>query len=76
MLKIGKQDREMHQSKSGRQWHCGIRSHLGFDKSSDLNKSYLSGFANANILLSLALLLHWAVAKNVQTPTFRYCQEI
>lgn len=56
--KEGKHDPEMHQTKKGNQWNCGMKVHLGVNKVSGLLDSVVTTAANLHDLTTAAQLLH------------------
>ena len=43
----GERDPEMHQTKKGNQWHCGMKAHIGVDADSGLVHTVIGTAANA-----------------------------
>lgn len=56
--KEGKRDPEMHQTCKGRQWHFGMKVHIGVDKDTGLIHSVATTAANVHDLTPAAELLH------------------
>ncbi len=56
--KDGERDREMHQTKKGRQWHFGMKAHIGVDADSGLVHTVIGTAANVNDVTQAAGLLH------------------
>ena len=54
----GKRDPEMHQTKKGKQWHHGMKSHIGADAHSGLVHSMVGSAANVNDVTQAYALLH------------------
>jgi transposase, IS5 family len=53
-------DPEMHQAKKGRQWHFGMKAHIGADADSGLVHTVVSTAANVNDVTQAEALLHGA----------------
>ena len=53
-------DGEMKPTKKGKQWHCGMKLHVGVDEESGLIHSMESTSANLHDLTPSAKLLHGA----------------
>jgi IS5 family transposase len=56
--KTGERDPEMHQTKKGKQWHFGMKVHIGVDKDSGLIHSVETTSANVHDITRAAQLLH------------------
>jgi IS5 family transposase len=56
--KSGERDPEMHQTKKGRQWHFGMKAHIGVDAESGLVHSVIGTAANVNDVTQAGALLH------------------
>ena len=56
--KAGERDPEMHQTCKGKQWHFGMKVHIGVDKDTGLIHSVETTPANVHDLTSAADLLH------------------
>ncbi len=54
----GKRDPEMHQTKKGKQWHFGMKAHIGVDAASGLVHTVLGTAANVNDVTHAQALLH------------------
>lgn len=54
----GKRDPEMHQTKKGKQWHFGMKAHIGVDAESGLVHTVIGTAANVNDVTQAAGLLH------------------
>ena len=54
----GERDPEMHQTKKGRQWHHGMKAHIGADAESGLVHSVEGTAANAHDITKAVDLLH------------------
>jgi len=54
----GQRDPEMHQSKKGKQWHFGMRCHVGVDSNSGLVHTVVSTSGNEAEVLHAHRLLH------------------
>jgi transposase, IS5 family len=54
----GERDSEMHQTKKGKQWHFGMKAHIGVDAQSGLVHSVTTTAANAHDITQAAALLH------------------
>lgn len=54
----GKRDPEMHQTKKGKQWHFGMKAHIGVDAESGLVHSVVGTAANVNDVTQAGALLH------------------
>jgi len=53
-------DPEMHQTKKGKQWHFGMKAHIGVDAESGLVHSVIGTAANVNDVTQAGALLHGA----------------
>jgi len=51
-------DAEMHQTKKGKQWHFGMKAHIGVDERTGLVHTVVSTAANAADVTEVANLLH------------------
>ncbi len=56
--KEGKRDKEMHQSKKGKQWHFGMKAHIGVDAQSGLVHTVVGTAANTHDVTQAQALLH------------------
>lgn len=56
--KDGKRDPEMHQTKKGKQWHFGMKAHVGVDADSGLVHTVVGTAANEHDLNVAGQLLH------------------
>src|SRR5664280_753345 len=56
--KDGQRDPEMHQSKKGKQWHFGMKAHIGVDAQSGLVHTVLGTAANVADITQAGALLH------------------
>ena len=56
--KKGERDREMHQTRKGKQWYFGMKVHVGVDKDNGLIHSIETTSANVHDLTPAAELLH------------------
>lgn len=56
--KEGERDPEMHQTKKGKQWHFGMKAHIGVDADSGLVHTVIGTAANVNDVTQAAGLLH------------------
>jgi IS5 family transposase len=56
--KDGKRDPEMHQTKKGKQWHFGMKAHIGVDAESGLVHTVIGTAANVNDVTQAGTLLH------------------
>jgi transposase, IS5 family len=56
--KDGKRDPEMHQTKKGKQWHHGMKAHIGVDAESGLVHTVIGTAANVNDVTQAGALLH------------------
>lgn len=54
----GERDPEMHQTKKGKQWHFGMKAHIGVDADSGLVHSVIGTAANVNDVTQGHSLLH------------------
>ena len=54
----GKRDPEMHQTKKGKQWHHGMKGHIGVDAESGLVHSVKGTAANVNDVTQAHALVH------------------
>ena len=54
----GKRDPEMHQTKKGKQWHHGMKAHIGSDADQGLVHSVATTAANAHDITQAHALLH------------------
>ncbi len=54
----GQRDPEMHQTKKGKQWHFGMKAHIGVDADSGLVHSVATTAANAHDVTQAHVLLH------------------
>jgi IS5 family transposase len=54
----GKRDPQMHQVKKGKQWHFGMKAHIGVDADSGLVHSVIGTAANVNDVTQGQALLH------------------
>ena len=54
----GKRDPEMHQTKKGKQWHFGMKAHIGVDAASGLVHTVIGTAANVNDVTQAQALLH------------------
>jgi IS5 family transposase len=54
----GKRDPEMHQTKKGKQWHHGMKSHIGADADSGLVHSVVATAANVGDVTQAHALVH------------------
>ena len=54
----GERDPEMHQAKKGKQWHHGMKAHIGVDAESGLVHSLVSTAANVSDVTQAGALLH------------------
>ena len=54
----GKRDPEMHQTKKGKQWHHGMKLHIGVDADSGLVHTVIGTAANVNDVTQGSALLH------------------
>lgn len=54
----GERDPEIHQTKKGNQWYCGMKVHIGVDKDTGLIHSVETTAANVHDLTPAAELLH------------------
>ena len=55
--KSGERDPEMHQTKKGKQWHFGMKAHIGVDAESGLVHSVIGTAANVNDVTQAGALL-------------------
>jgi len=58
--KTGTRDPEMHQAKKGKQWHFGMKAHIGVDTKTKLIHSVVATAANVHDKHPLPRLLHGA----------------
>ena len=56
--KDGKRDPEMHQSKKGKQWHFGMKAHIGVDAQSGLVHTVIGTAGNVSDVTQAQALLH------------------
>jgi transposase, IS5 family len=56
--KDGQRDPEMHQTKKGKQWHFGMKAHIGVDAESGLVHTVVGTAANVNDVTQAGALLH------------------
>jgi IS5 family transposase len=56
--KTGTRDPEMHQAKKGKQWHFGMKAHIGVDTKNKLIHSVVATAANVHDKHALPSLLH------------------
>lgn len=56
--KTGERDPEMHQTKKGKQWHFGMKAHIGVDAESGLVHTVIGTAANVNDVTQAGALLH------------------
>jgi len=56
--KAGKRDPEMHQSKKGKQWHFGMKAHIGVDADSGLVHTVTGTVGNVSDVTQAQALLH------------------
>ena len=56
--KSGERDPEMHQTKKGKQWHFGMKAHIGVDAESGLVHTVIGTAANVNDVTQAGGLLH------------------
>lgn len=54
----GKRDPEMHQSKKGKQWHFGMKAHIGVDADSGLVHTVVGTAANVSDVTQAHALVH------------------
>ena len=54
----GQRDPEMHQTKKGNQWYCGMKAHIGVDAQSGLVHTVKGTAANVNDVIEANGLLH------------------
>lgn len=54
----GKRDSEMHQTKKGKQWHFGMKVHIGVDAQSGLVHTLIGTAANVHDVTQAQALLH------------------
>jgi IS5 family transposase len=54
----GERDPEMHQAKKGKQWHFGMKAHIGVDAESGLVHTVVGTAANVNDVTQAGALLH------------------
>ena len=54
----GERDAEMHQTKKGKQWHFGMKAHIGVDAASGLVHTVIGTAANVNDVTQAQALLH------------------
>jgi transposase, IS5 family len=54
----GQRDPEMHQAKKGKQWHFGMKAHIGVDAQSGLVHTVRGTAANVNDVVRANSLLH------------------
>ncbi len=56
--KDGERDPEMHQTRKGKQWHFGMKAHIGVDATSGLVHTVVGTAANVNDVTQAGALLH------------------
>ena len=56
--KSGQRDPEMHQTRKGKQWHFGMKAHIGVDAESGLVHTVIGTAANVNDVTQAGGLLH------------------
>jgi IS5 family transposase len=56
--KDGERDPEMHQTRKGKQWHFGMKAHIGVDAASGLVHTVIGTAANVNDVTQAGALLH------------------
>ena len=56
--KHGERDPEMHQTKKGKQWHFGMKAHIGVDAESGLVHTVIGTAANVSDVTQAGALLH------------------
>ena len=56
--RTGERDPEMHQAKKGKQWHFGMKAHIGVDAESGLTHTLVTTAANVNDVTQAHALLH------------------
>jgi transposase, IS5 family len=56
--KQGERDPEMHQTRKGKQWHFGMKAHIGVDADSGLVHTAIGTAANVNDVTQAGALLH------------------
>lgn len=56
--KTGERDPEMRQTKKGKQWHFGMKAHIGVDAESGLVHTVIGTAANVNDVTQAGALLH------------------
>lgn len=56
--KAGQRDPEMHQSKKGKQWHFGMKAHIGVDAKSGLVHTVIGTAGNVSDVTQAQALLH------------------
>ena len=56
--KTGERDPEMRQTKKGKQWHFGMKTHIGVDAESGLVHTVIGTAANVNDVTQAGALLH------------------
>ncbi len=54
----GRRDPDMHQTKKGKQWHFGMKAHIGVDAESGLVHTVIGTAANVNDVTQAGALLH------------------
>lgn len=54
----GERDPEMHQAKKGKQWHFGMKAHIGVDAESGLTHTVIGTAANVSDVTQAGALLH------------------
>ncbi|MCG9059791.1 IS5 family transposase [Laribacter hongkongensis] len=54
----GERDAEMHQTRKGKQWHFGMKAHIGVDAASGLVHTVIGTAANVNDVTQAQALLH------------------
>lgn len=54
----GKRDSEMHQTRKGKQWHFGMKVHIGVDAQSGLVHTLIGTAANVHDVTQVQALLH------------------
>ena len=54
----GERDPEMHQTRKGKQWHFGMKAHIGVDAESGLVHTVIGTAANVNDVTQAGALLH------------------
>ena len=56
--RMGERDAEMHQAKKGKQWHFGMKAHIGVDAQSGLVHTLVGTAANVHDVTQAQALLH------------------